>query len=55
MAKRSSLGTRKSVPDPEKAGFSSIIQNGNTDITSMTNMPARTSVVLKKVIDVMAV
>ena len=51
MAKRRSLGTRNSVPDPERAGFNSIIQNGNTDITSMTNMPVERRIVLRMLID----
>ena len=46
LAKRSSLGTRNSVPDPDRLGFSSIIQKGNTDTMSMNSMPVKTRVVV---------
>ena len=46
LAKRSSLGTRNSVPDPDRPGISSIIQNGNTDTMSMNSMPVERRVVV---------
>ena len=39
FTKRSSLGTRKSVPDPS-ANFKSKRKRGNTDKMSMKSMPA---------------
>ena len=46
LANRSSLGTRKSVPESAIPGNNSNIQNGNTDTTSMNNQPAESSMVV---------
>ena len=46
LAKRSSLGTRNSVPERNTSGLISIIQNGNTDTMSMSNMPVERRVVV---------